>query len=77
MSGNAITLGRADKRKAPVQLILRFTGEPAEVHKNFDWAHATNWFDLRHGLVTNTTALGCLLTRELHLPGHALSHWPR
>ena len=69
MSGNAITLGRADKRKAPLQMILRFTGEPAEVHKNFDWAHATNWFDLKHGLVTNTTALGCLLTRELIYQG--------
>jgi hypothetical protein len=69
LSGNAITLGRADRRNAPVQLILRFTGEPAQVHENFDWVHATNWFDLRHGLVTNVEALACLLTRELRYQG--------
>ncbi len=69
LTGNAITLLRQNRKLCPVQLILRFSGEPAEIHKNFDWAHATNYWTFQGGLVTNTEALECLLARELRYVG--------
>jgi hypothetical protein len=39
------------------------------VHKNFDWRHVTNYWTFRDGLITNTEALECLLTRELRYVG--------
>lgn len=59
MSSNAITL--SDK----VQIVLRFTGDPEEIHDTYDFVHATNWWTFKDGLVTNTKALEALLAREL------------
>jgi hypothetical protein len=57
---NALTL--SDK----IQVILRFIGPPDEVHKYFDFAHCTNYFDGRSSkLITNDTALKSVLTKEL------------
>lgn len=69
ITGNAITLLRQNRKLTPVQLILRFTGDPAEIHKNFDWAHATNYWTFQGGLVTRADALECLLSRELRYVG--------
>jgi hypothetical protein len=69
LTGNAITLLRQNRKLTPVQLILRFTGDPAEIHRNFDWAHATNYWTFHGGLVTNAPALECLLARELRYVG--------
>ena len=63
MSSNAITLSNG------VQLVLRFTGTPAEIHKNFDFVHCTNYWTPKDGLVLNVDALGCILGRELRYVG--------
>lgn len=52
VSPNAITL--TDK----IQLVLRFYGEPEQIHKNFDFVHAQGVFDL--------------FTQKLTIPNEAL-----
>lgn len=60
MSTNAITLSHR------VQLVLRFFGEPAEIHKNYDFVHCTNyWSSWDDELVLHAAALESLLAREL------------
>ncbi len=60
MSTNAITLA------GKVQLILRFFGEPDQLHENYDFAHCTNyWTSWDSELVLRPKALECLLAREL------------
>lgn len=59
LSSNAITL--SDK----IQLVLRFTGKPEEIHESYDFVHATNYWTDKEGLVTNSEALESLLAREL------------
>lgn len=61
---NAITL--SDN----IQLVLRFYGNPEELHKNYDYVHATNYYDNHTGkVVTSKQALESLLTRELRYIG--------
>jgi len=59
LSTNAITL--SDK----IQVIIRFYGTPEEIHKNYDFKHVTNYWTFDEGLVTNTRALECILSKEL------------
>lgn len=60
ISANAITL--SDK----IQIITRFYGDHTEIHKNFDFVHATNyWLSEDSKLYTNTEALECLLSKTL------------
>jgi hypothetical protein len=59
LSSNAITLSNK------IQIILRFTGTPDEIHSNYDFIHATNYWTKEEGLVTNTRALECIMAREL------------
>jgi hypothetical protein len=57
---NAITL--SDK----VQLIIRFYGEPDQIHENYDFVHCTNyWTSWDNNLVLRPKALEALLAREL------------
>lgn len=63
MSSNAITL--SDK----VQLVIRFFGEPSEIHDTYDFVHAMNYWTKKTGLVTNTKSLEALLARELVYSG--------
>ena len=63
LSSNAITL--SDK----VQIILRFVGTPAEIHENYDFSHATNYWTQKTGVVINKEALESLLSRELTYRG--------
>lgn len=65
MSNNAIMLSD------DVQVIIRFYGSPDEIHKNFDFVHATNWYvyndeeTKRPKLELKKEALEALLNREL------------
>lgn len=63
MSSNAITL--SDK----IQIVIRFFGEPSEIHDTYDFIHATNYWTKKEGLVTNTRALEALLAKELVYSG--------
>lgn len=59
MSSNAITLAN------DIQIVIRFYGAPEEIHKNYDFAHCTNYWTKDSGVVTNSDALEALITREL------------
>lgn len=60
LSTNAITL--SDK----VQAIIRFYGNPSEIHENYDFVHCTNYWDSHsRRLILNQAALEALLTKEL------------
>lgn len=63
LSDNAITLSDG------IQIILRFTGDVETIHSTFDFIHATNYFTMKDGLVTNKKALESVLTRELMYQG--------
>jgi hypothetical protein len=63
LSQNAISL------TDDVQIVLRFHGDNEAIHKTFDFIHATNYFTFEKGLVTNTEALQCILTKQLKYQG--------
>lgn len=63
ISSNAITLSHK------VQIVLRFYGNPEIIHENYDFVHCTNYWTFETGVVTNTTALECLLSKELRYFG--------
>ena len=64
MTSNAVTLS------GKVQLILRFYGEPDEIHANYDFVHCTNyWKSWDNELVLRSAALELLLSRELRYVG--------
>lgn len=64
LSANAISLSN------DVQLVIRFYGEPAQIHENYDFVHATNYWDSKDRKVTlRPEALECLLTKELKYIG--------
>lgn len=62
-SPNAISLSD------DIQIVVRFWGVAEEVHKTFDFIHATNYFTFDEGLVTNKAALESLLTKQLKYQG--------
>mgnify|MGYP006297902773 CR=1 FL=1 len=60
MSSNAITLSN------DVQIVIRFYGQPDQIHTNFDFEHCTcSWDSLTSELRLPEKALTCLLSREL------------
>jgi len=64
LSSNAITL--SDK----IQLVLRFYGEPDEIHENYDFVHCTSYWQSWDGkLVLRPEALESCLSRELKYVG--------
>jgi hypothetical protein len=64
LTSNAVTL--SDK----VQLVVRFYGEPEEIHKNYDFVHCTSWWESWTGdLHLLQPALESLLARELRYIG--------
>lgn len=64
MSENAISL--SDK----VQIVIRFTGDATEIHKNYDFVHATcSWDHAAQKLDLPAAALECMLSRTLHYQG--------
>ena len=52
-----------------IQIVIRFNGDANEIHKNFDFVHATNYFTYKEGLVTNKEALESILTKQLKYMG--------
>ncbi len=53
-----------------IQLILRFAGDPAEVHKNFDFVHCQcYWQSWDNQLFLPQRALESIITRELKYTG--------
>lgn len=64
LSSNAVTLSHK------IQLVIRFYGEPDEIHENYDFIHCTNyWTSWNNELVLRKDALEALLTRELRYVG--------
>lgn len=64
LSTNAITLSHR------IQIVLRFYGEPDEIHKNYDFVHCTNhWCAWDDALTLRPAALESLLSRELRYVG--------
>jgi len=60
LTSNAITLSNN------VQLILRFFGEPDEIHKNYDFVHCMNyWTSWDNELVLRKDSLEAILGKEL------------
>jgi hypothetical protein len=62
-SPNAISLSN------DIQIVTRFSGTVEEVHKTFDFIHATNYFTFEEGLVTNIRAMESLMTKQLFYQG--------
>lgn len=64
MSSNAITL--SDK----IQIIIRFYGEPEEIHENYDFIHCTcYWTSWDNNLVLPSRALEAIINKELYYTG--------
>ncbi len=63
LSTNAITLS------GKIQIIIRFYGEPDEIHENYDFVHCTNYWTVDGHLELRPAALEALLTRELRYVG--------
>ena len=59
LSTNAITLSNK------IQIVVRFYGEPAKIHENYDFIHATNFWTYNEGVVLNQPALEAILNKEL------------
>lgn len=60
---NALTLTN------DIQIVTRFVGCAEELHKNYDFIHATNYWTYKDGLVTNLRALESLLSKTLYYSG--------
>lgn len=64
LSSNAISLS------SKVQLIIRFYGEPDQVHENYDFVHATNyWTSWERKVTMRPAAMEAILSRELRYIG--------
>jgi hypothetical protein len=64
MSTNAIMLSQR------LQIVLRFFGEPDEIHANYDFAHCMNYWQSWDGhLELRAKSLEALLARELRYAG--------
>jgi hypothetical protein len=64
LSSNAITLS------TKVQLIIRFFGEPDQIHENYDFVHCTNyWTSWDRKVVLRPAALEAIITKELRYVG--------
>ena len=60
MTNNAISL--SDK----IQIILRFYGEPEEIHKNYDFVHCSSYYLVKEGkLELPSRALEAIINKEL------------
>lgn len=64
MSSNAITLS------GKIQLVIRFHGDPDEIHKNYDFIHCCNYWIAKTGKLTlNPAALESILAKQLTYQG--------
>jgi len=67
LSSNAISL--TNKEKERIQLIIRFYGEPNEIHKNYDFVHCLSYWEPKTGLNLNKESLQAILTKEIIYQG--------
>lgn len=64
LTSNAITLSNK------IQVVIRFYGEPDEIHENYDFVHCMNyWTSWDNHLELRRESLECLLTKELRYIG--------
>lgn len=64
MSENAITLTNK------VQLVIRFFGEPSQIHENYDFVHAMCYYDYdKNHLHAPLEALQCMMSKTLVYSG--------
>jgi hypothetical protein len=64
LSCNAITLSQK------IQIVLRFYGDPDNIHQHYDYVHCTNyWLSKTRSLTLKQPALESLLARELKYIG--------
>lgn len=64
LTDNAISLS------GDIQMVIRFYGTPDQIHENYDYVHATNfWTSWDRKVALRTEALECLLTKELRYIG--------
>ena len=64
LSSNAITLSHK------IQLVIRFYGEPEQIHDNYDFVHCTNyWTSWDDKVVLKQEALEAILSKELRYIG--------
>lgn len=64
ITNNAISL--SDK----IQIVLRFYGEPSQIHANYDYVHCTSYFLMRENiLVMPSRALEAIINKELFYVG--------
>lgn len=64
VSSNSMTLSNG------IQIITRFSGEPEQIIKNFDYAHTLNYYDIKsRELVLNKKALVSIMTKNLIYTG--------
>lgn len=63
LSQNAISLDN------DVQIVLRFSGKVKEIHRTFDFMHATNYFTFKDGLVLKKKSLESIITKDLKYQG--------
>ncbi len=64
VTSNAITL--SDQ----MQLVLRFQGEPEQIHENYDFVHCTSyWTSWDKKLTLRQEALECIIAKELKYIG--------
>ena len=64
LSRNAISLSHG------VQLIVRFYGEPDQIHENYDYVHCTNyWTSWERAVTLRAEALEAIVTKELRYVG--------
>lgn len=60
LTSNSITL------KNKIQIVIRFTGEIEEIHKNYDFTHCKCAFDYKtKNMYIHEEALECMLNKEL------------
>lgn len=64
ISSNAITL------QNKVQLVVRFYGEPEEIHKNYDFEHTKAYYDYKYNNISiPKKAYECVLNKTLKYTG--------
>jgi hypothetical protein len=64
LTDNAITLSNK------IQIVIRFYGEPDDIHKNYDFVHCTSYWASDDGnLVLRPEAMESILAKELRYTG--------
>ena len=64
ITSNAVTLYK------DIQTIIRFYGEPTEIHETFDFEHTRGWYDYREDTLTIPASVyECIINKRLNYTG--------